>query len=57
MKPSHFITPRTLADCLFAHNADPIERPTTTRMDWQDKLVCWASAACILAVLAIIYWP
>lgn len=26
MKSSHYITPRTMAECNFALNADPIER-------------------------------
>lgn len=28
MKASHYITPRTLAECNFALNADPVERFT-----------------------------
>lgn len=57
MKNSHFTTPRKLEDCQFAHNADPIERPSDEPMDWRDKMVCWVGASCILAVLFIIYWP
>ena len=30
MKPSHFTTPRHLADCVFISSADPIERPATS---------------------------
>lgn len=27
MKPSHLTTPRTMNECVFMLNADPIERP------------------------------
>lgn len=50
MKPSHFTTPRTMADGTFATNADPIERPqhpTGYSTGW------WACIT-ILAVVATI---
>lgn len=34
MKASHYITPRTLAECNFALNADPIDRPANTDDAW-----------------------
>ncbi|MNS92909.1 hypothetical protein D3C72_1270570 [compost metagenome] len=56
MKNSHYTTPRTMADCQFAHNADPIELPPQ-HMDFLDKFVVWACVIALLATLAIIFWP
>lgn len=54
MKPSHFTVPRTLSECHFAANADPIERPDSRRMDPQDRLVVWASITALAACLALV---
>jgi hypothetical protein len=50
MKPSHTITPRSMEECCFSHNADPIEYGQRG-MDSQDKAVI---LTCIFAVIALV---
>lgn len=52
MKPSHITTPRTLAECQFAHNADPIER-FDRGFDLQDKIAMLGCAASIIALIVL----
>jgi hypothetical protein len=55
MKTSHFTTPRTMGECQFALNADPIERTGgVSRMDPADKLILWASALALIALAVIL---
>lgn len=54
LKSSHFTVPRTLGECHFAANADPIERPEHRRMDWQDRVCIWAGAIALAAMLFIV---
>lgn len=49
MKPSHFTTPRTQADCQFATNADPIEKPEQNSTAW---FGCLAIATGVVALVA-----
>lgn len=51
-KPSNITTPRTLADCTFT--VGYTSRPAATRMDWQDRLVIWASSIAGFALLVLI---
>lgn len=53
MKNSHYTTPRTMEDCQFAHNADPIELPPT-KMDGIEKTVCWICAIVLVATVIIV---
>lgn len=46
MKPSHFVTPRSLSECFFDPSADPIERLVEP---WRGRTI----AAAILAVIVI----
>lgn len=46
MKPSHFTTPRTLGECHFAMNADPIERYETPK-----NKSSWLVGVVILALI------
>ena len=55
MKSSHFTTPRTLEDCQFALNADPIERYEHEGMDWQDIVVMVGCLAAAVALIIIVY--
>lgn len=49
MKSSHFTTPRTLAECQFALNADPIERTGgAAQQRIADRVV---TAACVIAIV------
>jgi hypothetical protein len=50
MKPSHFTTPRQLADCAFIASADPIERPAAT----SNYDAPFMLAAAFVVVLALI---
>lgn len=45
MKQSHTTTPRTLEDCHFAHNANPIEMPP----EKMDALEYFVVLACVVA--------
>jgi len=54
MKPSHLTSPRTLGECHFSANADPIERPGQERMDWQDRVVVIGSIVALVASLAVV---
>lgn len=51
LKPSHFTTPRTLRECNFDENADPIERPDN---DGRLGSVVWAACLIVAAVATII---
>jgi hypothetical protein len=52
MKNSHFQAPRTMEDCQFAFNADPIEA-YHVEQGWHVGL--WFSAGCFaLAVLVLV---
>lgn len=44
MKHSHLTTPRELAGCTFAYDADPIERP----IDRDDRIVL---VGCVIAAV------
>lgn len=59
MKPSHFTTPRSQADCQFALNADPIEKLEAHGPAWAGRLfvatgVVAAVGAVVIAVLG--FW-
>lgn len=54
MKPSHTTTPRSMDECHFALNADPVERFERPRHDWQDAVVmigCFLAALVLVAIL------
>ena len=55
MKPSHFTTPRSLAECQFALNADPIEKPED-HASWGGCLLVVAgviAAVCAAVIVAL----
>lgn len=54
LKPSHFVTPRTMDEATFYPSGAPVEKPYNPPMQWQDKVVLIASLAAVFAVLAII---
>lgn len=55
MKPSHERTPRSMNECVFFFNSDPIERFEKQRYDWQDKVVMWGCAVCAVAFVVILW--
>jgi len=70
MKNSHFVTPRTMEDCQFDFDADPIEvyvsnkdRQLTFNVDSTkvsskdraDKFVTWFSIAVIIGLIVAVY--
>lgn len=52
MKQSHITTPRTLAECPFAHNADPIER--LEQMHKHDRIVVFASLVAVVLLAGVL---
>jgi hypothetical protein len=57
MKPSHFNTPRTLADCAFIASADPIERPAApSNYDAPFMLMAAFCVVLALIVMALMGW-
>ncbi len=54
MKPSHFTIPRTLAECHFALNADPIEVPENRGFDRDDRIVMWGCAFAAVSLLVMV---
>lgn len=54
LKPSHFVTPRTMDDATFYSGGAPVEKPYHPPMDWQDKVVLIASVLASVASLVII---
>lgn len=53
MKPSHTITPRTLADCTFTYGYTSV-RPMAYREPTWEKVAGWMLAAAIGAGLAVL---
>ena len=53
MKTSHYTTPRSLDQCQFAHDADPIDY-AVRGVHPKDKIVLWGSGIA-LAVLALLF--
>lgn len=53
MKPSHFTTPRSLAECQFAINADPIEKPED-HANWGWLLLTAAGIVFAVAVAVVV---
>jgi len=57
MKPSHFTTPRQLADCAFIAGADPIERPAApSNYDAPFMVAVGLIVAAALIVMALMGW-
>lgn len=55
MKPSHYVTPRTLADSTFTTGYQSVNMP---RYSLADRAVMWASAiAAVVMVLVIVFLP
>jgi hypothetical protein len=54
MKTSHYITPRSLDACQFAHNADPMEY-APRGFDPADKIVLTACAIAAIALAVVLY--
>lgn len=50
MKTSHYTTPRSMEQCQFAHDADPMDYGKRT-MHHHDRIVL---LGCVLAVVALI---
>lgn len=55
MKPTHLTTPRSLDECHFSMNADPIEVYVRDGYDWQDKVVMVGAAVAAVALIAILW--
>lgn len=55
MKPTHLTTPRSLDECHFLMNADPIEVYVSDGYDWQDKVVMVGAAVAAVALIAILW--
>ena len=53
MKPSHFTAPRSLAECQFALNADPIEK-LEDHASWGGRLLTAAGAVFAVAVAVVV---
>ena len=53
MKPSHFTTPRNLAECQFTITADPIER-LEDYASWGGRLLTAAGAVFAVAVAVVV---
>jgi len=49
MKTSHYTTPRSLDQCQFAHDADPMDF-APRGFDYQDRIVLWG---CVIAIFVI----
>ena len=56
MKPSHFVTPRTMEDATFQPWGQAIHGKVVRPYDWQDRLVMWVAAIMLICTLAIIYF-
>lgn len=55
MKPSHLTTPRSMEECVFMLDADPIEIHAKQKFDWQDKVVMWGAALSAIALVLILF--
>lgn len=51
-KPSHLHSPRSLDECHFACNADPIERHVRP-FDGQDRIVMWGGAVVAFVLVCL----
>lgn len=49
MKPSHLITPRTMSECHFDLDADPIERMNKRIMSIKSHVIILAIVAAVVA--------
>lgn len=54
MKPSHYITPRTMEDATFQPWGQAIYGSETRRFDWQDRVVLIGSAIIGIATVVIL---
>ena len=55
MKPSHYITPRTMEDATFQPWGQAIHGTETRGYDWQDRVVLIGSAIIAIATIAILF--
>lgn len=55
MKPSHYTTPRTLSECVFLYDADPIDAPEKRPFDKQDKVVMWGCFVAAVALMVVLW--
>lgn len=54
MKPSHYITPRTMEDATFPSWGQAIHGSPTHPYDWQDRVVMIGSAIIAIATVVIL---
>lgn len=54
MKPSHYITPRTMEDATFQPWGQAIYASETRPFDWQDRVVMIGSAIIGIATVVIL---
>jgi len=54
MKPSHFVTPRTLDDATFYAWGAPIQKPAEPTSNTADKIILWLAAVAIGVVTTLI---
>lgn len=54
MKPSHYITPRTMEDATFQPWGQAIHGSPTRPYDWQDRVVLIGSAIIGIATVVIL---
>lgn len=56
MKPSHYITPRTMEDATFQPWGQAIHHDGHRRYDPQDRMVMWAAAIMFVITMGVIYF-
>lgn len=54
MKPSHYITPRTMEDATFQPWGQAIHASPVRPFDWQDRIVLAGSAIAAIATVVIL---
>ena len=55
MKPSYFVTPRSMSEGVWIYNADPIDRPYTIRYAGQSVFVGAAVVFAIISCLIVVF--